>query len=170
MLEAARLMQARQGARFLLVAPNEEMAGMARKIGAGARPEIEIQTGGLEEALSQGTVALACTGTVTLECAWFGVPAVAMYKTSFWTYWIARQVVTVEYLSLPNLLANKALYPEFIQGKATAGNIAEAAVGLLSDPARRAEIQKELGQVMATLGGPGAARRAAAAILKLACG
>ncbi len=167
MLGAARLIAARQPVRFKLAAPSEEMAALARAFPAGGGPEIEIQIGRMEEALSQATVAIASTGTVTLECAYFGVPAVALYKTSLWTYWIARQLVTVDYLAMPNLLAREALYPEFIQYEATAGNIAGAALELLGNPARRAEIQSKLARVVSTLGGPGAAQRAAEAILKL---
>ena len=164
---AAQLIAAQQTARFSLVAPNHEMAGLARAFLAGAGPEIEIQIGRLEEALSEATVAIASTGTVTLECAWFGVPTVALYKTSLWTYWIARQMVTVDYLSMPNILANEPLFPEFIQGQATAPNIAAAALELLADPARRAQKQSKLARTIGALGGPGAARRACAAILKL---
>jgi lipid-A-disaccharide synthase len=66
---------------------------------------------------------------------------------------------------MPNILANEPLYPEFIQHQATAGNLARAAMELLNDPARRAEIQSKLSRVISTLGGPGAARRAAEAML-----
>jgi lipid-A-disaccharide synthase len=166
-LRAARLIAARQPAKFKLVAPCEEMAALVRAFPGGATSEIEIQIGHLEEALSEATVAIASTGTVTLECAYFGVPTVALYKTSLWTYLIARQLVTVNFLSMPNLLANESLYPEFIQHQATAANLAGAALDLLDNPARRAEIQSKLARVISTLGGPGAARRAAAAILKL---
>jgi len=138
MLGAAGLIAARQPARFKLVTSSEEMAALARAFPAVGRPEIEIQVGRMEEALSQATVAIASTGTVTLECAYFGVPAVALYKTSLWTYWIARQLVTVDYLAMPNILANEPLYPEFIQHEATAANIAGAVLELLGDPARRA--------------------------------
>ena len=68
---------------------------------------------------------------------------------------------------MPNLLADEVLYPEFIQGRATAGNIAEAALALLGNPARRDEIRAKLARIMQSLGGPGAARRAAAAIVRL---
>jgi len=44
----------------------------------------------------------------------------------------------VKYLSIPNLLAGEPIYPELIQGRATAGNIAAAALELLADPARHA--------------------------------
>jgi lipid-A-disaccharide synthase len=166
-LGAARLIAARQGVRFKLVVPGEEMAALVRAFRAGAGPEIDIQVGQLQEALSEATVAIASTGTVTLECAYFGVPAVALYKTSMWTYLIARQLVTVDYLAMPNILANEPLYPEFIQQQATAANIATGTLKLLSDPPRRAAIESKLARVISTLGAPGAAQRAAAAILKL---
>jgi lipid-A-disaccharide synthase len=166
MVGAAGLIAAQQPARFKLVAPSEELAALARSFLAGGGPEIEIQIGRLAEALSEATVAIASTGTVTLECAYFGVPTVALYKTSWWTYWIARQVVTISYLSMPNILAHEPLFPEFIQLEATPANIAGAALELLAEPARRAGIQGKLARVISTLGGPGAAQRAAAAILK----
>ena len=68
---------------------------------------------------------------------------------------------------LPNLLADAPLFPEFIQGAATARNVAGAALDLLAEPGRRADVKKRLAEVVASLGGPGAARRAAAAILRL---
>ena len=166
-LGAARLIAAKQPARFKLVAPSEDMAALVRAFPSGAGPKIEIQIGHLEEALSETTVAIASTGTVTLECAYFSVPTVALYKTSLWTYLIARRVITVDYLSMPNILANEPLYPEFIQHQATSANLAGAALELLANPSRRAEIQSKLARVISTLGGPGAAHRAAAAILKL---
>jgi lipid-A-disaccharide synthase len=166
-LGAARLIAARQPARFQLIASSNEMADLARGAVPAGSPEVDIQVGGLEESLSQATLAIASTGTVTLECAFFGVPTVALYKTSPLTYLIARRMVTVNYLAMPNLLAGEALYPEFIQGRATADNIAAAALELLGNPARRAEIQSKLARVVSSLGGPGAAQRAAAAILKL---
>ena len=129
--------------------------------------KIEIQTGGLEEALSTATIAIASTGTVTLECAWFGVPTVALYKTSALTYAIGRQIVSVDYLAMPNILAGKVLFPELIQHEATPRNIARAALELLENPARRREIRAALREVIASLGGPGATERAAAAILDL---
>ena len=166
-LGAATLIAAKHAARFKLVAPSEEMAALARASLGGAGPEIAIQAGHVEEALSEATVAIASTGTVTLECAYFAVPTVALYKTSLPTYLLARRMVTVNYLAMPNLLANEPLYPEFIQHEATAANIAGAALELLANPARRQEIQAKLARIISTLGGPGAAQRAAAAILKL---
>ena len=57
---------------------------------------LEVQTGGLPEALAEADVAIASTGTVTTECAYFGVPTVALYKTSWSTWQIARRIVKGE--------------------------------------------------------------------------
>ena len=166
MRDAAGLIAARQPARFKMVVPDETLAAMAGTFLAAGRPKIDLQVGGLPEALSAATLAITKTGTITLECAYFGVPAVAIYKTDWITYWGARRLVNVKYLSMPNLLAEEAIYPEFIQGQATAGNIAAAALELLGSPARREGIRAKLDLVIQSLGGPGAARRAAAAILQ----
>ena len=167
-LGAARWIAARHPARFKLIAPSEEMAALARAFIQPGPPEIEIQVGCLPEALSQAALALASTGTVTLECAYFGVPTVAFYKTSLLTYLIARRMVSVQYLAMPNLLAGEAIYPEFIQHRATASNLGAAALDLLADAPRRAEIRSKLSRVISSLGGPGATHRAAAAIVRLA--
>lgn len=145
-----------------LVFPNEALAEKAKSLGA----EIQTRVGGLREALQTAHVALASTGTVTLECAWLGVPTVALYKTSWTTYFLARQLVKVKYLGMPNLLANEPVFPEFIQGAATAENLARAALDLLTGP-RREEVKLKLADIRGRLGTPGASRRAAQAILGL---
>ena len=102
-----------------------------------------------------------------MECAYFGVPTVALYKTSWMTYQIARHMVKVKYLAMPNLLANEEVFPEFIQGAATADGLTRAAVGLLRDESRRARVKAKLAEVVASLGPPGASRRAAKAIISV---
>jgi lipid-A-disaccharide synthase len=167
MREAAGLIAARQPARFKMIVPDQARAAIARPFLPSGPPAIDLQAGGLAEALSAAALAITKTGTITLECAYFGVPAVAIYKTDWITYHCARQLASVKYLSMPNLLADEPIYPEFIQGRATAGNIAAAALELLADPARRDAVRAKLDAVIQSLGGPGAARRAAAAILRL---
>ncbi|MBU1008258.1 lipid-A-disaccharide synthase [Candidatus Dependentiae bacterium] len=68
------------------------------------------------EALSTCCLALTKPGTVTLELALLGVPAVVAYKASWVTYLIARLLVSIKNMSLPSLLLNDSVYPEFIQG------------------------------------------------------
>ena len=151
-----------------LVLPNESLAARARAIALReglALPESTV--GGLSDALSNATLALASTGTVTLECAWFGVPTVAMYRTSWSTYQIGRRLIRVKYLAMPNLLAGSVVMPEFIQDAATPEAIAGSALGLLRDAGSLARSREALGRVVDSLGPPGACDRAAAAILGL---
>jgi lipid-A-disaccharide synthase len=97
----------------------------------------------------------------------FNVPAVVIYRVSWPTYLVARQIVHVPFVAMPNLLANAAVYPELIQGNVTAENIAREALDLLSNEPRRERIRQQLQQVIASLGPPGASQRAARSILRL---
>jgi lipid-A-disaccharide synthase len=128
---------------------------------------VAIQVGNLPQALSQANLAIAKTGTVAMECAYFGVPTVTLYKTSWSSFQIAKRIVSVKTLTMPNLLANEELFPEFVQNAATPENLARAALELLNDDARRKHINVRLAEIVASLGGPGASRRAAEAIVGL---
>lgn len=148
-----------------IVLPTQQLADAMQA--AGLPAGLEIQIGGLTDALAQADLAITKSGTVTMECAWHGVPAVVFYKTSWPTYFIGKQIVTVKYLAMPNLIADEAIYPEFVQQTATPEHIATAALELLRNENRRAEVQARLAQVVASLGKPGAPGRAAEAILSL---
>ncbi len=169
MLPAAQQIAARGPAWIRLVLPNAALAARARDFARTCLPEVEIQAGGLAESLAEAELVIASTGTVTLECAFFGVPTVAIYKTSWLTYHVAKQIIHVKFLAMPNLLAGEAIYPEFLQNTATADNIAREALDLLNDPKRRAAVKAKLAKVVASLGPPGASARAAKAVLRL-CG
>lgn len=130
-------------------------------------PNLDLHIGGLNEALAEADLAITKSGTITMECATFGVPAVVFYKTSWPTYFIGKQIISVKYLAMPNLLAGEEIFPEFIQHEATAENISRAALELLQDGSRRAVVKAKLTQVITSLGGPGAAERAADAITSL---
>jgi lipid-A-disaccharide synthase len=166
MLGALELIQTQlPGVRAKMVLPNESLVQLAKS--TGVTEEMKIQIGNLPQALAQADVAIASTGTVTVECAFFGVPTVTLYKTSWLTYQIAKRIVTVKSLTMPNLLANEEVFPEFVQGAATPGNIAGAALELLQNEPRRIQIKKRLAEVISSLGEPGANTRAATAILSL---
>jgi lipid-A-disaccharide synthase len=151
------------GVRWSLILPNERLVPLAR---AYPLPkDLQVQVGGIEQALQSADLAIASTGTVTLECAYFGVPTVAIYKTSPPTYWIAKRLAQVKYLAMPNLLVGEEVFPEFIQNEASAENVTHAAMDLLNDRERRRTIKAKLAQVIESLGPPGASARAAEAIV-----
>jgi lipid-A-disaccharide synthase len=146
-----------------MVLPNDALSQLAKSLGTN----VEIQIGHLPDALARADVAIASTGTVTMECAFFGVPTVTLYKTSWLTYQIAKHLITVNSLTMPNLLAAETVYPEFIQNDATPENLAGAALELLQDQTRREKIKAQLDKIISSLGEPGATKRAASAVLSL---
>jgi lipid-A-disaccharide synthase len=152
-------------ARAVLVLPSETLAQQVKA--AGLPGEVTLQVGDLPAALAQADVALAKSGTVTLECALFGLPTVVFYRTSWPTYLVGRASVRVKHVAMPSLLANEAVFPEFIQQAATPEQIAGAALEFMRDPSRRQAVRSKLAKVIASLGGPGASARAAEAIVEL---
>jgi lipid-A-disaccharide synthase len=166
MLPAGREAAQSTGCQLEMVLPRQELREMAEELCRGF-PEVTLRVGGLDNALRRATVALASTGTVTLECAWFGVPTVTLYKTSRLTFEIGRRIITVPHLAMPNLLAGGPLLPEFVQHTATAPALAAAVRELLQDRDRRSRMRTELRKVARSLGPPGTADRAAGAILSL---
>ena len=149
-----------------MVLPSDALVEQAKTSGVTGAG-IEIRLGGLAEVLPEADLVISKTGTVTMECAFFGVPAVTFYKTSWITYEIGKRIVKVKSLTMPNLLANEQVFPEFVQGDVTAENLAKAALELLGDARRRESVKAKLKKVTGSLGEPGASRRAAEAILKL---
>jgi lipid-A-disaccharide synthase len=160
MLEAVHRIRASQlDLSWQMVLPDERAATLAHTF---ALPDcLHVQIGGLDRALAKAELAIASTGTVTLECAYFGVPTVAIYKTSRLSYLVGKQLVRVRYLAMPNLLAGEEVYPEFIQDAATGENIARAALDLLQNPKVRARLERVLERIVRSLGMPGASARAA---------
>ena len=155
------------GLEARLVLPNESMLQLAQALDLPTW--LKSQVGELPAALRDADVAIASTGTVTTECAYFGVPTVALYKTSWSTYHIGRRLVKVKYLAMPNLLANEEVFPEFIQQDASPQNLAAAAIDLLQNVSRRAWVKAKLAEAVSSLGEPGATRRAAQKIAELLC-
>ena len=166
MIEAARLINEVESVSLRMVLPTDALAEQARPLTASL-PDLRVEVGGLADALRRATVALASTGTVTMECAYFGVPTVALYKTSWSTYQIGRRIIQVDHLAMPNLLAGETVFPEFIQDEATPLNLADAVVELLRLPEQRQEVRRKLARVIGSLGGTGANRRAASAVLRV---
>ena len=118
--------------------------------------------------LRAATAGLLKSGTTTLEAAVAGLPHVIGYRTSAITYAIAKRVVTIPHIGLVNVVAGRAVSPEFVQGAFRPDRVATALVPLLdaNSPERAAAVQ-ELSAVRDRLGTPGAAQRVAQMALEL---
>jgi lipid-A-disaccharide synthase len=164
MLNALKLIQEKlPNAKAKIVLPNQSLLQLAKSLGVN----LEIQIGELPWALTEVDVTIASTGTVTMECAFFGAPTVTIYKARFLD--LARKIglITAKWFTMPNLLANEEIYPEFLGSAATPENISRAVLELLQDEPRRQKIKSQLEKIIYSLGELGAANRAAEAILSL---
>jgi len=116
--------------------------------------------------LMQHAVAgIVCSGTATLEAAFFGLPLCIVYKVAPLTWIVGKQLVKVPYLGMPNVLAKREIAREFLQSDATPEALSQEILRLVNDPYAREALQCELLAVIGSLGDRGAAKRASKAIL-----
>ncbi|MDY0390607.1 lipid-A-disaccharide synthase [Desulfobulbus oligotrophicus] len=113
-------------------------------------------------------VAVAASGTVTLELAILDTPTVAAYRISPHTYWLGRLLIRgLPFFTLVNLIADQAILPELLQSAVTPQRIAQEVSTLLNNAQARSNMLTGLKEVRQRLGGPGASKRAAAIAFSL---
>ena len=106
----------------------------------GSKP-VSIVYGQTYTLLKAATLAVVTSGTATLETALFGVPQVVCYKGNPISYAIAKRLVKVKYISLPNLILDKPLVTELIQNECTIENVQREFELLQPGQAKRLEIE-----------------------------
>jgi len=154
-------------ARFVLprasTIPATAVGGPVEASGLG----VSVLDGQAHRVMAAADLLLVASGTATLEAACYGTPMVVLYRLSAVTYALARVLVRgVSAISLPNIIAGRAVVPELIQGRATPARLAEVALGLLQNDAARVAQRAALRDVRARLGPSGAVERAARAVLR----
>ena len=135
---------------------------------AGVAERFKVTDGGSIQAMAAADVVLLASGTAALESALLGKPMVAAYCVAKTTAWIFRtlKLLKTEYLTLPNLLTETPLVPEFVQEAATPEALAREVAALLADTARREAIASQFATLRSELA-LGADDRAAAAVIDL---
>lgn len=166
LLEAGKLVQ-KQHPDMDLVLPRAgtiPMELLESKIKASGA-EVRITEGHNYDLFSVADLALATSGTVTLEAALLGLGSVICYQTSAITGFIAKLVVNIPFIGLPNIVAGRAVLPEQLLEDFTPQKVAKAALELL-EPKRYEQMQQDLAFVRERLGEPGAVNRVAQLILR----
>jgi lipid-A-disaccharide synthase len=121
---------------------------------------IKVIEGESWDALAHADVALAASGTVTVEAALLGTPMVTYYRVSTPSWLAGKLLVNVPYYSMVNLIAGRAVVPELMQSQMTGEAIAREASRLLRDEAARSQMKAGLAEVREKLGGGQAAQAA----------
>ena len=130
----------------------------------GREPALPIIEGDTYNVVYAADAAIVASGTATLETALLGRPMVIMYRVAPLTFALARLLVRVDHIGMPNIILGRRVFPELIQGAVTPDNLV-AAVHDVS--ARRDELSAALRAIRGQLGEPGAAERAARLALEL---
>jgi lipid-A-disaccharide synthase len=110
---------------------------------------IRVFKGLAYDAMAHSDIAIASSGSVTLEAAILGAPTIVIYKISPLSYLLARMLVNVQYISLPNIIAGKEIFPEFIQ-QIDPEKIAEKALYMLNNG--REKIKDDMERIYKKLG------------------
>jgi lipid-A-disaccharide synthase len=149
----------------LAEAIRRELQPLANSLG-----EVAIVVGRASETMQRSAAAVVASGTATLEAAFFGLPFVLIYKVAAITYLAGRMLIRVKHLGMPNVLAEREIVPEFIQGNAQPSAIAAAVANLLDDRPRREQMLADFDEVISKLGKGDANNAAARAILDAVSG
>lgn len=170
--EASRLMLQRlPDLTFVAPMANERLHNVFQRLleRAGVADQYRLTDRGAEQAMAAADVVLLASGTAALEAALLGRPIVAAYRLAPVTYALVKylRLVRVRHFTLPNLLTEKPLVPEYLQGEASARALCDAVLDLLGDPARREAISREFAKLRDQLA-KGADRLAARAVLDIA--
>jgi lipid-A-disaccharide synthase len=143
--------------------PREEIT--SRFAGSGLSPT--LVEGRAPEVVGASDAAIVASGTAVLEAGLMQRPLVVVYRVSLITYWVGRMMLKVAHVALVNLLAGRRLVPELLQGDMKPERIAAEVRRVWVPGAPREEMIQGLEEVRGRLGGPGAAVRAAEAVLEL---
>lgn len=111
--------------------------------------------------LLNSSAAIVTSGTATLETALFKVPQIVVYRANTLSYWLARRLVRVPFISLPNLIAEKEVVKELIQSVATPDRLSQELSRLLEDNSYRDTIKEEYDQIINRLDTGSASENAA---------
>jgi lipid-A-disaccharide synthase len=141
----AQLVLALPPGRFLQV---EELTNFTER---NAPPSIQMIEGQTWDVLARADLALAASGTVTVEAALLGAPMVVFYRVAGLSWLAGRFLVQVPFYSMVNLVAGRAVAPELMQNEMSGARLAAEAVRLLKDAPAREAMRRELAAVAARL-------------------
>lgn len=165
---AKRCKRQNQQIEFITSAVNIQRNQEFQRLWYSLAPEVPIKffEGRSRDVMEAADVVLVTSGTATLETMLYKRPMVIAYRMSNITFQIARHLVKLTSIGLPNLLSNEKLVPEFIQHDATPENLANALIDFLENPQKVDELEKKFLEMHTQLRRQ-ASQRAAEAVIQL---
>lgn len=133
---------------------------------AGNEDFVHVVTGDTYGVLRHARAAVINSGTASLEAALIGTPQVVGYRTSALTAMIARIILKIKYVSLANLILDRAAFRELLQEDFTTERLSAEVTRLLDDESYRSRMQADYAEVREKLGGSGASEAVAGAMIE----
>ena len=153
--------------QFLVAgAPARSMADYEPWLTEDNKRYIKVLFGETQSIIRNAEAAIVNSGTASLETALFGTPQVVGYITNPLTYWIARKIVKIRYISLGNLIIDKLAFKEFIQKECNADALVKEIRELIENEDRRNRMLDDYADIRAALGGSGASDAVAKAMIE----
>ncbi len=155
LVEAARRLAADRALSFVLALPpgSWAAAGLGRFWEPFASETIQVIEGDSWNAIAHAELALAASGTVTIEAALLGTPMVVFYRVTTLSWLLGRLLVDVPFYSMVNLIAGRPVVPELIQNEVSGESLAAEGRRLLGGEEARRRMKQELARVAAALSG-----------------
>lgn len=163
---AQRILKSRPEIHFAAAAAREDQRQWMQEQADALKLPLQVSTHTAHKLMQTASVGIVCSGTATLESAFYGLPYCLVYKVNWLTWEVGRRLVKIPFLGIINILAQRPLVREFIQQNCTPAQLADESLRLLNSQEAREKLSRDLQATTAQLGGPGAATRAATAILK----
>ena len=130
-------------------------------------PNVKIYNNRTYDIVKSSKVAVVVSGTASLEVALLNVPQIVVYKTSYFTYLIAKMVLKIKYISLVNLILSKSLVKEFIQQNFNFLLISNEIVKIVDDNNYTNKIKKGYKELRNILGSGDPITQIASSIIKM---
>ncbi len=152
-VRAFELIQSRhRSAVATVVATTESNARLFREQFERLPSAVHVKVGGLEGAIDWSELALAVSGTVSLDLARQAKPMVGVYRTSLFSVILGKFVLKAPYRLLPNIVAGREVVPEFVPYSGGPEKVAAAALEILGDGRKRAQASDDLRRVANSFG------------------
>jgi lipid-A-disaccharide synthase len=145
---------ARNPPRFILAVPPGTIPPKSNFRERISSASIQLLEGKTWDVLVCADLALAASGTVTIEACLLGTPMVTFYRVNNLSWWIGRALVRVPFYSMVNLVAGRQIVPELMQNRMTAESLAREALALLENEDKRERMRRDLAEVAQKLAGP----------------
>ena len=147
-------------------APARSMSDYQEWITDENKEYVKILFGETQSIIHHAEAAVVNSGTASLETALFGTPQVVGYITNPITYWIAKRIVKIRYISLGNLIVDRLAFKEFIQDDCNADALVAEIRDLIENSVRRKKMLSEYAEIRSLLGKSGASHAVARAMIE----